>query len=148
MSDYTAPVRDLRFVLRHLVDMEALSALEGIEAPTPDLTMLYLKAKGIEAKGYESSQGFVVLAGSQAVVENVPSIPPSIADLRAQLLERGVLVQDSGRYRLTQDYTFSAPSGAACVLLGRSANGRIEWKDEHGVLLKELQSQHIKDEDE
>ncbi len=46
MSDYTAPVRDLRFVLRHLVDMEALSALEGIEAPTPDLVEAILEEAG------------------------------------------------------------------------------------------------------
>jgi hypothetical protein len=33
-----------------------------------------------------------------------------------------------------------SPSTAAGVLLGRSANGRIEWKDERGVSLKQLQS--------
>ena len=43
------------------------------------------------------------------------------------------------RYRFTQDYSFSSPSMAAAVVLGRSANGRIEWKDAQGRTLKELQ---------
>ena len=44
-------------------------------------------------------------------------------------------------YRFTQDYAFSSPSTAAAVVLGRSANGRIEWKDAHGRTLKWLQEQ-------
>jgi Domain of unknown function (DUF4357) len=36
---------------------------------------------------------------------------------------------------------FSSPSAAATVVLGRSANGRIEWKDAQGRTLKELQAQ-------
>ena len=44
-------------------------------------------------------------------------------------------------YRLAQDYTFNSPSTAAGVLLGRSANGRIEWKDAKGRSLKESQEQ-------
>jgi len=46
---------------------------------------------------------------------------------------------DAGLYRFTQDYSFSSPSTAAAVVLGRSANGRIEWKDAQGRTLKELQ---------
>jgi hypothetical protein len=42
-------------------------------------------------------------------------------------------------YRFTQDYSFSSPSTAAAVVLGRSANGRIEWKDAQGRTLKALQ---------
>lgn len=34
---------------------------------------------------------------------------------------------------------FNAPSTAAGVLLGRSSNGRVEWKDANGQTLKQLQ---------
>lgn len=37
-------------------------------------------------------------------------------------------------------YVFSSPSTAAAVVLGRSANGRTQWKDEKGRTLKELQA--------
>ncbi len=42
---------------------------------------------------------------------------------------------------LTQDYVFSAPSLAAAVLLGRTANGRVEWKTSSGKTLKELEDE-------
>jgi hypothetical protein len=45
-----------------------------------------------------------------------------------------------GLYQFTQDYSFSAPSTAAAVVLGRSANGRIEWKAADGRTLKEIQA--------
>ena len=38
-----------------------------------------------------------------------------------------------------QDYAFSSPSTAAGVVLGRSANGRTEWKDQQGRTLKAIQ---------
>jgi hypothetical protein len=41
-------------------------------------------------------------------------------------------------YLFTRDYTFNAPSTAA-VVLGRSANGRVDWKGADGRTLQELQ---------
>ncbi len=40
---------------------------------------------------------------------------------------------------MTQDYIFNSPSTAAGVLLGRSANGRLEWQDAAGRTLKDIQ---------
>ena len=37
MSDYQAPVRDINFVLKHIVDIESLAELPGFEEATPDL---------------------------------------------------------------------------------------------------------------
>ncbi len=99
-----------------------------------------LKGKGIEAKGYESSEGFVVLGNSQAVKEAVPSIHRYMLDMRTTFTKSGVLMDDGGAYRFTQDYEFDSPSTAAGVVLGRTANGRLEWKDSGGHSLKELQA--------
>jgi len=100
---------------------------------------LLLKAKGVEARGVDSPEGFVVRSGSTAVKAEVPSIHAYLADLRRALLDKGVLTDEGDVYRLTQDYTFNSPSTAAGVLLGRSANGRTEWKDANGRSLKEIQ---------
>ena len=108
--------------------------------------MLTCKGKGVLATGYEASQGFVVKAGSQAVAEAVPSMAQHVRgmyDLRQELMGNGVLALDAGLYRFTQDYSFSSPSTAAAVVLGRSANGRIEWKDAQGRSLKELQEAEV-----
>jgi Domain of unknown function (DUF4357) len=105
--------------------------------------VLTCKGKGVQATGYEASQGFVVKAGSHAVAESVPSMQQHVRgmfDVREELIANGVLVLSDGRYRFTQDYPFSSPSTAAAVVLGRSANGRIEWKDANGLTLKELQA--------
>jgi Domain of unknown function (DUF4357) len=46
----------------------------------------------------------------------------------------------SFRYVFTQDQVFGSPSTAAGVILGRTANGRIEWKNSEGNTLKQLQA--------
>ena len=109
-------------------------------------TQLTCRGKGVVATGYEASQGFVVKAGSQADADTVPSMQQHVRgfyDMRQELIANGVLVlagsDGNPNYRFAQDYVFSAPSSAAAVVLGRSANGRIEWKDAQGHTLKELQ---------
>lgn len=92
--------------------------------------------------GYESTQGFVVRKGSQAVADVVPSLEnnkPARLAQRDDLSQRGVVVLDGARYRFTQDYVFSSPSLAATFVLGMSSNGRTKWKDAQGRALKELQ---------
>lgn len=100
---------------------------------------LLLKAKGVEARGIETPQGFLVRAGSRAVTAEVASIHAYISEARSGLVENGVLRLDGDRYVFTQDYPFASPSTAAGVVLGRSANGRIEWKAKDGRTLKAIQ---------
>jgi len=116
-----------------------LSVFERTKAVGSKSRDLILKAKGIEARGQEAAQGFVVRVGSLAVKDEVPSIHAHLSELRRALLAQGVLEDVGTAYRLTQDYTFNSPSTAAGVLLGRSANGRQEWKDSRGRTLKEIQ---------
>ncbi len=120
----------------HAFELAALAA-------TAAAMVLTCKGKGVVATGFESSQGFVVKAGSQAVGEAVPSMQQHVRgmyELRQELIGNGVLAAEAAGYRFAQDYAFSSPSTAAAVVLGRSANGRIEWKDSHGRMLKELQA--------
>jgi hypothetical protein len=116
-----------------------VSLFEKAKAGAARSSDLFLKAKGIEARGVDGSEGFVVRAGSQAVKDEVASIHAYLAALRKSLLAQGVLEPAGTGYRLTQDYTFNSPSTAAGVLLGRSSNGRMEWKDAKGRTLKEIQ---------
>ncbi len=104
-----------------------------------DDLLLRIKGKGIEARGLDTAQGFVVQAGSQTVKQEVPSIHPYLHTRRKLLIDLGVLEDAGGFYRFKQDYLFDSPSMAAGVILGRSSNGRDEWKDADGHTLKELQ---------
>lgn len=100
---------------------------------------LTLSMRGVRAYGRESGDEFIVLEGSGAHKGVVPSATAYLRDLRAELIERGVLEKSGDRYRFTQDYPFSSPSQAAGVIVGGSTNGRTAWKDERGRTLRELQ---------
>ena len=115
------------------------------KAPAPTQTTLefILNAKGITGRGYEANTGFVVRAGSQAVHKETKSIHAYLTDMRLSMLEQGVLVDRGQYHEMTQDYTFNSPSTAAGVLLGRSANGRREWKTNDGRTLKSIQEAEV-----
>jgi hypothetical protein len=137
---------DMLVFLENMLGMLPVLGVHAFEQAVPAAvtaaTLLTCRGKGIAATGYESSQGFVVKAGSQAVGESVPSMQQHVRgryELRQELIGNGVLATEAGGYRFSQDYVFTSPSTAAAVVLGRSANGRIEWKDAQGRTLKELQ---------
>jgi hypothetical protein len=138
---------DMEVFLGHMLGMLPVLGVHAFEqapsAPAAKASpVLTCKGKGVQATGYEASQGFVVRAGSQAVADTVPSMALHVRgmfDLRQELIGNGVLAMQGGLYQFTQDYSFSSPSTAAAVVLGRSANGRIEWKAADGRTLKELQ---------
>ena len=71
--------------------------------------------------------------------EEVPSIHQYMSTLRKDLLEQGVIVAGDRGFVFTQDRVFKSSSTAAGVVLGRAANGRVEWKTKEGTTLKELQ---------
>lgn len=138
---------DMLVFLENMLGMLPVLGVQAFEQVAPatvlTATLLYCKGKGVVATGYEASQGFVVKAGSQAVATAVPSMQQHVRrmyELRQELIGNGVLIADVNGYRFAQDYVFSAPSTAAAVVLGRSANGRIDWKDAQGRMLKELQA--------
>ena len=102
---------------------------------------LHLRAKGIEATGADTAAGFVVRAGSKAVCDDkmAPSTHANMREMRAELVRQKVLVAEGDALRIIQDYLFASPSLAAGVLLGRPANGRVEWKAADGRSLKDIQ---------
>lgn len=138
---------DMEVFLGHMLGMLPVLGVHAFEqAPKAPAAkagpVLTCKGKGVQATGYEASQGFVVRAGSQAVADTAPSMAQHVRgmfDLRQELIGNGVLGLQGGLYQFTQDYSFSSPSTAAAAVLGRSANGRIEWKAADGRTLKELQ---------
>jgi len=97
-----------------------------------------LRGKDAEATGEPVETGFLVRAGSFARKEIVPSALDSLTPIRQRLLAEGVLADEGGRLRFVNDYQFPSPSSAAAAILGRTANGWIEWKQESGGTLSEI----------
>lgn len=118
-----------------------LGVFEKPEARTKPNDILYIESKGVKATGYEDAKGFIVQEGSEVVKVETSTIHQYMSTLRKDLLEEGVLKENGDRFRFTQDHVFGSPSTAAGVVLGRTANGRVEWKTRDGKTLKELQTQ-------
>ena len=103
--------------------------------------MLWLRKRGADATGYMlGSSEFIVLAGSTAAKEETASIHPGLANHRADLINRGILIEYGDSYRLTQDIMFKTPSGASGVMLGASSNGRNDWENAAGQSLNQIES--------
>lgn len=106
----------------------------------------YLKGKDAEAVGELVEDGFVVRAGAIARMEVVQSAQDTVPSMRKKLVDSGVLVQENGHLRLTQDYLFNTPSGAAAVILGRTSNGWVDWKNKDGKTLNEVKRAEVSKE--
>ena len=102
---------------------------------------LYLKRKMkksdqiIEAKCERTTEGFVVLEGSQVEMIDSSAIPTSLKELRKELIKENVIKDGI----LQEKQLFSSPSYAAAFVLGMNTNGRMDWKDKDGKTLKEIE---------
>lgn len=122
---------------------ELLSPIAPLQKSTTPGDYLYCKVKGLEAKGLRSPNGFVVLAGSSAVLKERPGTKTHgawVFALREKLITDGTLAPDGERLVFTKDVEFTSPSAAAGVVRGGTAAGPIAWLNKQGKTLKELES--------
>ncbi|MDO5732825.1 MAG: GIY-YIG nuclease family protein [Eubacteriales bacterium] len=98
------------------------------------LPLLHCQRAGSAATGQWTNDGFVVFKGSQLRKTLVPSCPEGIKKKRVQYADR-----ISPEHKLLEDTLFNSPSTAAAFITGSSVNGWVEWKDEQGVSLSELE---------
>lgn len=93
---------------------------------------------GVNATGSPSTDGFLVFKDSLFLKEHMTSVNESIRLEKAKMLEDGYFEAEGEFLRLTRHYTFTSSSRAAAMILGRSSNGRTEWKNEKGEPLKQF----------
>ena len=105
---------------------------------------LHLDHKGeVSAKGHHNEdKNFVIHKGSQANGEESIFIQEHYKKLRRSLIDSGVLVANgrSEHYKFSRDHEFKSSSEAATMVCGRSANGKLMWKNAAGETLKVLLS--------
>ena len=115
-----------------------------------DNQKLYLSAevKGIEikAEGYDTQDGFKVLAGALARKEAVPSLSerdPNLSNMRKRLLNDNELFEETEKnYRLRKENIFPSPTRAATVLAGRRM-GAAAWKNKKGETLTDIRNSSV-----
>jgi Domain of unknown function (DUF4357) len=139
MGEFIEQARLLLGALGYDIFEQQLSATPSAAAPpTTELVATQTVPPTFKMSGahfdasmvVDSAAGqFIVRSGSTAKKVEVASLPPTYKNLRAQLVHSGVLeTADENSFRFTQDYAFSAPTPAAQVVSGNTANGRTAWK--------------------
>lgn len=139
MEVFLARIRQLLPVL----GSDILAPITQLSAKAQPGGVLFCRIKGAEARGQRTANGFVILEGSTAVLEERPSAEsyPYVVAQRKQLIADGTLIEKDGFLVFTKDGEFSSPSAAAVVIHGGSANGLTAWKTKDGKLLKQLDEQ-------
>ncbi|MBM7817403.1 hypothetical protein JOE56_002097 [Brevibacterium paucivorans] len=100
---------------------------------------LYLNAAEANGTGRQSTDGFVLFAGSKLRAEMTGSVPAAARENRFRYSNR---VNSAGE--LQRDTLFGSPSAAASFLLGTSVNGRVVWKNDSGQTLREIEESEAK----
>ncbi len=122
---------------------EATEAKESREEEV-DFPLYHLTLREADAHAELRSNGsMLVLKGSIASSTETQSFQRRRQEgvtspvLRTKLLDKKILVKKNGQLELVKDYLFSAPSTAASVMLGRTQNGWVAWRDGKGRTLAE-----------
>jgi len=143
MEVFLDKIRQLLPVLGSDILTPRPRAADPARGPSGDLVC---EIKGLKARGRRTEDGFIVFAGSQAVMELRPSAParhPFVVKLREGLSGVGTLANDGDHLVFTRDAEFSSPSAAAAIVHGGGANGLTAWRTNDGITLKELENETV-----
>ena len=109
---------------------------ELIEKNNGDNTFFIKATRGADAKGMLIPDGFLVVSGSKVAIDTTPSMAESLVRIRNKLFEKNIIDEN---YCFVEDHIFTSPSVAASVVMGRSANGRTEWKNKNNKSIKDIE---------
>lgn len=105
-----------------ILGQEFLKPLVRTDLKLNKQDLLYCKIKNVTATGRQTDGGFVVLKGSQAVLEERPSTQKYkyAANLRSDLIEQGILIAEKTHLFFDTDYEFPQPKRCRCSYSWRS----------------------------
>lgn len=128
-----------------ILGQEFLKPIVKSEAKSKKADLLFCEIKGLKASGRQTDNGFVVLKGSEAVLQERPSTQKYqyAANLRVTLRSDGIVEVKKDRLVFLADHEFSSPSAAAAVIHGGQANGLTSWKDSKGISIKQKEEKDI-----
>lgn len=126
-----------------LVGLSIFENSKALSSRKPKDTFHISGREGAEATAIQQPNGFVVLKNSRVALTVTASISPYLVKLRQDLVKNGVLTEKNGHYIVEENYSFSSPSLAASVVLGRNTNGRAEWKNRDGKSLNDLAAEAV-----
>lgn len=102
---------------------------------------LFLTSKNLSASAIQTDEGIVVLEGSEASKTNTTKLQVGYKELKEKLIKDKTIKLIGEKYIFQKNYLFPTASPAAAIIVGYNINGRIQWKDENGKTLKEIEEQ-------
>lgn len=100
--------------------------------------LLYCKGKDAVAKGEMLDDGFLVFKGSIANKDESKTAGTWVTGMRKKLMDSNIVKPENGVLVFAEDFVFGSPSAAAASVLGRRANGWLEWKNNAGQTIDEI----------
>lgn len=125
------PVLGFDFLRQYKSDVQTVQepATSPIDRNDAPIFRLVSRKHKVQAQAREFDGEFVVLAGSTAVADWSGDANYSYAKLHTKLAKSGMLVAGEGELlSFAEDVSFTSPSAASSVILGRTDNGRTSWK--------------------
>lgn len=130
--------------LQKCIQLLPVLGINDFNAPAESISnkeeLLYCKIKGLTATGKRTANGFVVFAGSQAVLEHRPSATNTRKN-RENLINKGVLEKKESYLIFTKDMELGSPSMASSIVRGGGSNGLINWRNSVGKRLSEIEAE-------
>lgn len=123
--------------IKVLTNAMGYKIFESVPTETDTTEYLFCKSGHANGRGFISAGGFTVVKGSKVsehLANSFESGAKSYFDLRKKLETDGVIAEGI----FVRNYEFSAPSAASSVILGRSSNGKTDWKTQSGKKLNEI----------
>ena len=138
MEEFIENIKLLTNTLGYKIFEELIHENQTIEEQINN-TFYIRAARGANAQGQVTNEGFVVLKNSEISDSVTTSLNQSIVNFRQKLINEGKVINNNNKFIFTEDYLFSSPSTAAAIVMGRSANGLTEWKLSDGRILKSVE---------
>lgn len=93
----------------------------------------------LTANGKVTDDGFLLLKGSQIVLNSSESMPGKSKSIKDDLIAEQVLELKDNHYVLMKDKLMSSSSYAASLVAGNSRSGPQSWKASNGEYLKKIE---------
>ena len=127
----------------NFIDTSNVTDMSGLSDGSDADNILYLNVGSVEARGLITSEGFVLLAGSDVKNKaSEKSISKSVMSLRNKCFESGIIKD----FKTVEDIIISSSSYAAQFVLGNSVSGPKIWKNKDGITLRELEEKEAENE--
>lgn len=146
MEEFFQNLKVLLGTLGHRVleSLIKIKVVEQEENSTDNFSeILKFESSSFLAMGFQTDEGFIILKGSTISHDVSSSITPTLSNFREDAKKNGELKRQGDKVILVEDILFSSPSYAASFAAGNSRNGRISWKNNDGLTLRDLEEQAL-----